>query len=34
MPRKVTEEDYAETYKEAAKEHKALAQEMHEQGAM
>ena len=32
MPRKVAEEDYAETYKEAAKEHKSLAQEMHEQG--
>ncbi len=31
MPRKVID-DYAEVYKEAAKEQKALAQEMHEQG--
>ena len=32
MPRKAAEEDYAEIYYEAAKEHKALAQELHEAG--
>ena len=32
MPRKVAEEDYAETYKEAAQEHKTLAVELHAAG--
>ncbi len=32
MPRKATEEDYAEIYRDAAQEHKTLAVELHEAG--
>ena len=32
MPRKAAEEDYAEIYYEAAKEHRDLALELHEAG--
>ena len=32
MPRKVTQEDEAETYREAAREHMSLARDLHEAG--
>ena len=32
MPRKVTEENYAEIYRDAAQEHIALAKELHDGG--